>query len=261
MTSALARAEIPADSASSVDRDLRCANHTLRELLGNSAEPIRLGHPTHQSREDTKDLSSSTTDQSADAYRIIMDLTKTYFLDAVLTLFLGFYIVIFIYPIPRISKSTAPPTVKDYLQTWREIAGSLGDLTSLTLPMMTLIIGLLSIPILTGDGRSASLEDRGRQLFLNGAIRIASFIVAILSLLTMINPPSTDHMFSINNIIPSAMIALFALLPQTLTTVVVDERRRTLHKAEEAIENINLLLPRGHINIRWIRTAMSLREN
>lgn len=244
MTSALARVELPADSTSSVDSDLRCANQALRELHGNSAEPIVLRHFVHRDRRSTGDPSSedpspSAAAQGSGAYRILHDLTIIYVLYAAIILTAGFAVTMLVH---WIAGPPAPFTVAGFAQTWARIAGFLGDLTPLTLPMMTLVIGLFSIPILTGDGRSASLEDRGRQLFLNRAIHIASFTVATLSILSMPHSSSTEVGVSIYGVISSVMIILFALLPPTLTNIVVDERRRNLHKTEKTIGRIDALL-------------------
>ena len=203
-----------------------------------------LRHFVHRDRRSTGDPSSedpspSAAAQGSGAYRILHDLTIIYVLYAAIILTAGFAVTMLVH---WIAGPPAPFTVAGFAQTWARIAGFLGDLTPLTLPMMTLVIGLFSIPILTGDGRSASLEDRGRQLFLNRAIHVASFTVAVLSLLTMPRSLSAEVEFSTGNVISSVMIILFALVPPTLTGLVVDERLRSLHKAEKTIERIDALL-------------------
>lgn len=244
ITSALARADLPEQVLSPVDADLHCANQALRELLGSSARPIVLGDPDHRDERTAKASSPtgtalSATDQSPAAYRIMHDLTIAYGLSVVIALLIW---LVTIAVVAVLIAKRIPLTPADLMQGWARTAELLDDLTPLTLPMMTLVIGLFSIPILTGDGRSASLEDRGRQLFLNRAIHIASFTVATLSILSMPHSSSTEVGVSIYGVISSVMIILLALLPPTLTNIVVDERRRNLHKAEKTIGRIDALL-------------------
>lgn len=66
--------------------------------------------------------------------------------------------------------------------------------------------------------------------------------MATLSILSMPHSSSTEVGVSIYGVISSVMIILFALLPPTLTNIVVDERRRNLHKAEKTIGRIDALL-------------------
>lgn len=244
ITSALARADLPDQVLSPVDADLHCANQALRELLGSSARPIVLGDPDHRDERTAKASSPtgtalSATDQSPAAYRIMHDLTIAYGLSVVIALLIW---LVTIAVVAVLIAKRIPLTPADLMQGWARTAELLDDPTSLMLPVTTLIIGMLSIPILTGDGRSASLEDRGRQLFLNRVIHVASFTVAILSLLTMPRSLSAEVEFSTGNVISSVMIILFALVPPTLTGLVVDERLRSLHKAEKTIERIDALL-------------------
>lgn len=251
IASALARTELPEHVLRSIDADLHCANQALRELLGASAKPIVLrqsGQRDERTPEAPPPAGShlKATSQSPDAYRIMHDLTIAYGLYVVIALLIGLVIITMV--ASWITKRV-PPTPVGLMQGWERAAQLLDDPTSLMLPVTTLIIGMLSIPILTEDGRSASLEDRGRQLFLNRVIHIASPTVAVLSVLTMLRPSGTETplRFTAQGIISGVTIALLALLPPTLTKFVVDESHRLLQSAEATIEGIDAMTSGGHL--------------